>query len=377
MLCEEAQTMIYHIFVLMMPFVLMMVYAPKSNLEVHVIGTSVQVTDWTYTPRLHVSETCRKEIMRPLPGGSFDGVEALELWPFGRYGNHLIVFTLALIWCELLEIPNIVLTSFVLTNRSFVTTRGLKIFQLGEKSFAKMVVRNAWPWHGHPHCPSDLLLQTTATVKDELLSHFPRPNITNRTLVMHFRGSEIFAERKLRARCFYGQPCCQFYVDVMNRDLGHDNVVLVSQDTLNPCVKICLDHGATLHPSKFMKFSDRMGVLLWSERIALSRSTVMRAVMYLSPVRKTWYHFGGLNIKDPGCGAVWYFLQPLGAHWHCIPSQEYQVDMILNWHPSKVSKMVNGTCEWTYIPYINSIDWIDVRILMEPGYRNDRNRCGC
>jgi hypothetical protein len=145
----------------------------------------------------------------------------------------------------------------------------------------------------------------------------------------------------------------------MEKDRGHDNVVLVGRSTRNPCVKVCQDYGAKFHPDSFGRLGMRVAILLWAERLVLSRSPMMRAVMYLSPVRKTWYNFGGLGFRDVGCGPIWHSLQPFGAHWECIPPREYVLDMILDWHPSKVAKMLNGTCRWEYISDIQTRDWID------------------
>jgi hypothetical protein len=76
------------------------------------------------------------------------------------------------------------------------------------------------------------------------------------------------------------------------------------------------------------------GTLLWAERLVLSKSTLVRAAMYLSPVAKTWYNFGGLDVIDWGCGPVWHSIQPLGPHWHSIPSRRYQkhIAQLGTWH---------------------------------------------
>jgi hypothetical protein len=85
--------------------------------------------------------------------------------------------------------------------------------------------------------------------------------------------------------------------------------------------------------------------------------------MYLSPVEKTFYAFGGLTVRDAGCGASWHFLQPLGAHWHCTPSLDYQRNVIMNWNVGKIDRLLNDTCRWEYLPYIRSSDYMNAPII--------------
>jgi hypothetical protein len=288
------------------------------------------------------------------------GMEALQVVRFGGLGNQFSTIINALILCRIFGVQNLILRDSVLFNRSFVTTNGVNVFQYGEKHFNKTHVSIFWSWSGYHHCPSQWMLEAAHSIRDAFISQFSRPNITSKTLVLHMRSNEIFGPVATPGRGIYGQPCCQYYVDAMNIDRGHDSVLLVTQDRANPCVKVCEDHGASFHPINFVDFPSRLRLLLWTERLVLSRSTLMKAVVYLSPVRKTLYAFGGLNIKDAGCGMTWYFLQPMGAHWHCTPSRDYQLNVILSWNLDKIGRLLNETCQWEYLPYIRSSDYINI-----------------
>jgi hypothetical protein len=259
-------------------------------------------------------------------------------------------------------IRNLVVLEFdTFFRRGFVTTQGIRVMRLEDANFSRMRHGYFWAMSGFGSCSSSFLLDAAESIKDEILPLFPRPNISGNTLVMSMRSGDIFAKTQQNGESNYGQPCCQYYLDAMERDKGHDNVLVVSEDSANPCLQLCLDRGAVFHPHT--PWRDDLAILLWAERLVLSRSTFMRLAMYLSPVRKTWYHFGGLDIVDAGCGPVWYYLQPLGPHWHCIPSADYQKEVILDWNVNKTSRLLRDNCTWSWISHIDRKDHENVEIV--------------
>jgi hypothetical protein len=281
------------------------------------------------------------------------GVEALVLRPFGRVGNQFATIINALIVCRAFGVRNLVIQKFeTLFSRDFVTTLGINIWKNGSRTFNSFVRTHCWAWKGYRRCSSWLMKQAADSIRDEVLRLFPKPNISENTLVMNFRGGDIFQDENAPGHQIYGQPCCQYYLDAMKRDDGHDNVLLMSEDLANPCIPYCINQGAIWHIHTSWRID--MAILLWARRIVLSRSTFMRPVMYLSPVTKVWYDFGGLNITDCGCGKVWYYVQPFGPHWRCIPSNDYQRDIILSWNINKMRRIITENCTWVWIKDINT-----------------------
>jgi hypothetical protein len=261
-----------------------------------------------------VTNSCRGELMPLFKWRSLKGIEAFVILPFGRRGNQFATIINALIVWRVFNVKNIVIERFgTFFRRSFVTKQGVGIFPLGEGHFSHVLSSFFWASSGFKHCPSRLMVEAAESIRDEVLPLFPQPNISKNTLVMSFRSGDIFRSGSLLGRANYGQPCCQFYLDAMERDRGHDSVLLVSEDLRNPCVQMCMNRGAVLHPH--ISWRNDLSVLIWAERLVLSRSTFLRPAMYLSPVAKTWYNFGGLDIMDCGCAPVWHLLQPLGPHW--------------------------------------------------------------
>jgi hypothetical protein len=200
-----------------------------------------------------------------------------------------------------------------------------------------------WPYFGLEQCSSGLLFEMSESIKDEVMHLYPRPNTTGvgHPLVMHLRGGDA-----VRFACkspWYGQPVCSFYLGAMARDREHDRVVIVAEDSANPCLQLCLDQGAVWNPATL---ADDLAHMLWASRFVLSRSTLMFAVMYLSPVKKHWYLYGGLNIKDPSLDPVWHVYAPIGPHWNCLPSAETQIDLIRDWRPWKFRRLLTENCTW-------------------------------
>jgi hypothetical protein len=251
--------------------------------------------------------------------------------------------------------------------RHFVTNQGIAIYRYREGNFSRVFSAIFWTKAGCPYCPSRLMLEAAESIKDEANVRFPRPNISKNTLVLSFRGGDMFSKGNVRGRNNYGQPCCQFYLDAMERDRGHDQVLLVGEDRKNPCVQLCLDRGGIWHEHRSWK--EDYAILLWAERLVMSRSSFMRPIMYFSPVMKIWYNFGGLDVMDCGCGPVWHVFQPFGAHWHCIPSRSYQEDVLVNWELHKMKRIMNDKCAWKWIPYVSTSDYQKIPVVY------NRHRC--
>jgi hypothetical protein len=108
--------------------------------------------------------------------------------------------------------------------RNFVTTQGVNVLKYGSQHFNR-VLKNRF-FFCVESSPSILMLEAAKSIRDEIVSFFPRPNISRNMIVMNFRSG---AFRKAEKLC--DQPCCQFNLDAMKRDIGHDKVLLVSEDS--------------------------------------------------------------------------------------------------------------------------------------------------
>jgi hypothetical protein len=200
-------------------------------------------------------------------------------------------------------------------------------------------------------CPAVHFLEAARSVRKYVVAGLPKPKINDSTLVLHMRGEDIFPRRKYRyffphtPDSWYGQPTCSFYLDVMERDKGHDKVQIIAPDSLNYCLKPCIRKGAIF---KKQSLSMDFATMLWAKRLVLSRSTLMRAVMYLSPVEKTWYVFGRMETRDVGMdflnGQLWPIL---GGYEYCVPSIEYEENVLFKWDTTKYERVLTDTCTWT------------------------------
>jgi hypothetical protein len=156
------------------------------------------------------------------------------------------------------------------------------------------------------------------------------------------RGSNVFVRTASRV---YGQPTCNFYLDAMQRKIGHDNVLVIAKDARNVCTDLCRKKGAILHLGDSIEKD--FSIMLHAKRLVTSRSTLMRAVMYLSPVAKIWYYFGSSALIDCGMDEWPLHLWPVfGPRQVCIPSREFEKHVVLEWSINKAPLLIKEKCTW-------------------------------
>jgi hypothetical protein len=296
---------------------------------------------------ISLSKACLNALFEATERKGVEGVHALEMdWGAGRMGNRFCQLINALVLCRVHNISFLHLPDTrEFFNRSFITTQGVHVI-VGRNATVPKLRTLFWIWEGLDSCPASLVYQAAESIRDEVLRYVPKPNISDKTLVMHFRGGDTFAGDLIWYQRWYGQPPCRFYTDAMDMDKDHDQVLLVVEDLSNPCIDVCLEHGAVLNPLSPIEID--FAIMLWSRRFVPSRSSLMRAAMYLSPYPKVAYIFGGLNLMDVGRDVGWHVWKPFGAHWHCQPTEEYVKNVLLDWSKSMENRrrLLTDNCTW-------------------------------
>jgi hypothetical protein len=170
------------------------------------------------------------------------------------------------------------------------------------------------------------------------------------------RSGDIFNEVASRpyGKTDYGQPLCTYYLEAMKLSAAvHDKVLVISSDLGNPCVQKCIDAGAIWKASTF---DTDFAHLLWAKWLALSRSSLTHAAMYLSPVVKNWYFFGEFWIKDCVPNKVGFNFQAFGAHWNCFPSDNYTSEVVLRFRrmsEDHLNRLKTENCTWKFVTHFN------------------------
>jgi hypothetical protein len=244
--------------------------------------------------------------------------------------------------------------------RNFVTTRGIEI-ELGKRHCYRSpnalpftYLFQEWRWE---RCPAGYILEIAKSIRGEVLRNLPKPIINDSTLVVHLRAWDSFNEHPTPHGGTYGQPTCNFYSDIIRRrDLGHDSVLAVGKDDLHVCTKMCGEMGAKFQFGASLAAD--FAVMLYAKRLMMSRSTIMRAVMYLSPVWKVWYYFGSAELIDCGLDDwPWHLWSVFGPHQVCIPSRDFEINVVMNWTRHKSPYLLKETCKW----------YMDTTLMTESG----------
>jgi hypothetical protein len=293
-------------------------------------------------------EKCRKGLAHGLgikgPGHGYTSICLIKL---RHLGNQFVTITIALLACQMFGIPRVMIPNgSVLLRRNFMTDLGIWVEILQNKCpKSRDVLHLDYMWQlGLDKCPSSLMYRIAASFRNEVIASIPTPQINDSTLVLHMRALEIFIFKK-GLTPLYGQPTCSFYLGAMQRNLGHNNVLLIAGDRGNVCTQPCEAQGAVVRVGR--KMSEDFAIMLFAKRLVLSRSTVMRAVMFLSPVTKIWYSFGSSKMPDAGKDGTALSIWPcLGPHYICIPSQEVENVLAFRWGASKVPLLLKEKCRW-------------------------------
>jgi hypothetical protein len=159
-----------------------------------------------------------------------------------------------------------------------------------------------------------------------------------------------------------GQPCCKYYTDAIDKDSGHSKVVILSENRLNPCVDVLIARGGVFRDNS--SWLTDLTMMVYARRIILSGSSLSKAIMLLSPVRKVFYTFNEFG-PDGSKGRLYRFWR-FGRHWHCIPNTEYyQKVMNSTWKVSdaQLGMMLTENCTWETLPRSGYDWWSQIVIL--------------
>jgi hypothetical protein len=299
-----------------------------------------------------VSDACRAALNRRcyVYGRS---VSALSMNGLLRTGNEFIRVVTGLVCCRVFQIPRFVIANYSLFLRhSFTTSQGILVDVGGRVDLASAKLEYHWVTVGMEACDARFFLEAARSIRKHVAESIPKPSVNRTTLVLHLRGEDVFPDPKLFPPApWYGQPTCSFYLDVMDKDKGHDNVRVIAKDDWNRCMGPVIAKGAVHRKQNLSQdFSD----MIWATRLAVSRSAFMRAVMYLSMVEKIWYRFGRTDMIDPGLDDYGHHIWPvIGPHEYCEPSRDYENSIMMNWAASKYDEVLKHNCTWKFEgPYI-------------------------
>ena len=150
---------------------------------------------------------------------------------------------------------------------------------------------------------------------------------------MHLRSGDIWARPELGRG--YGQPPCNFYLDVMKKKNWSD-IILLSEDRRNICVDVLVKHGA-----KYVRRPWHIDVtyLLNAENLAVSRGSIWVAISKLSIKLKNLYMFdqGQTTIRD---------------HMNCVATPQFRDSVLGFWEksPSQLDLILTSSCErWEFV----------------------------
>ena len=269
--------------------------------------------------------------------------DCLHLARQGRWANNVFQLLQSTLLARVTQISRIyVPDDFMMLETSFNTTNGIQIIK-GEPPPELKCVKDKFYFH-FPEMPP-LNASNVNWFRDTYMRQFANISLPKDALVMHVRSGDIFTLKRKFAYLNYEQPPCKYYEDVM-RWRNWSQVLLLSQDSGNPCVPYLVSRGA--HWRRRSVVED-LTVMLNAHNLVTSKGTFGMAVALLS------YHLR--NMFTFNMDGVWMM-----GHWNCEPTEVYQREMIDKWTQSRRQKRILVTGEscsrWTYLKRERPEQWL-------------------
>jgi hypothetical protein len=287
-----------------------------------------------------------------------------------NFGNGIACLLSALRFCDILGIYELNCgANFFFITAIFVTTRGVTVYPGPSvpEGFPEPTITTFFrPW-GYPSCLDWNTSEIADTVRWELLKMVGRPTvpIDDTTLVLSFRGGDIFRAPDPVVVFDYQQPVCHYYTDVVRyfRKKFGDGVRIwaVSEDYANPCLNESIALGAEFVGGSIL---DDAATLVYAPNLVLSRSSFARTGLWLSPFPKNFWVFDGdpESIYTEKYDFRKRFLEH-GEHWECTPLAHYRDNCVGQWGPTmerleeQIEILKNDRCIWKWIPAIERMPY--------------------
>lgn len=260
----------------------------------------------------------------------------LSVGVYARYGNNFVSFLTAIGIARGIGMNRIVISpNFLFINKSF------KFDDISvdiENNDENNCFHN--DFYYIPKAMQPLISQHIRKIPSEFLQmylkKFPKVDIPDNSLVVHIRSSNIF---KIRPHWKYGQPPCNYYLDVINMKKWN-KVILIAEDNKNPCVNIVAPRTEGYVQRSFI---EDFAYLLYAKNLVISRSTLTNAIVTLSPVITNLYSYNHSRFFDVN-------------FMNCIPTDKYYSDVIKRWANSRFQRemLINSdSCKnWETFPKI-------------------------
>lgn len=297
---------------------------------------------------------------------------AVRLKGMLNYGNAILSILCALIFCKVSGFRSVIIPSgFMDANHSFKSTEGVEFLLWNESiednfSFVFDARFDLFPDPRKvPFC-SDWNLNVMAnTVRSQLLAFLPIHEIDNDTLILNMRSGDIFEGR---GHSDYVQPPCFFYTDLIQH---FKNVEIVTtSDQKNPCINAAINAGAKY--SGWISGREDLSRMIYAKNLVLSRSSFPRAALYLSPIKKQFWVFHG--VENRGWNhfdwAKRFFFE-FGPHTNCVASKGF-TPLLEDFHNSEkqIQLIKSEKCRWQKADSENYSDNCSI-----PSHRNVVSYC--
>lgn len=259
---------------------------------------------------------------RLIPGFKNCSETCLAIYERGRFGNQYYSFAGSIVIAKSSGIKTIIIPQgFLMMNKSFwyediyfkVSNNTKGCIYTDTFAIPKYLRKKA------------LHYRLSLKFRSFFMSKFPNISLSNSTLVVHVRSGDVFTLNGINRN--YGQPPCRYYLDIIHMKKWR-NVILVSENTANPCVKII---SKVVGPYKKRTFYEDLAIMLNARNFVLSEGTIGYSVVALSNKIQNVYTF-----------VKWFDRSHPNLYYvnvnNCVPSFLYFIFVLKFWKNCKFQK---------------------------------------
>jgi hypothetical protein len=172
-----------------------------------------------------------------------------------------------------------------------------------------------------------------STFKQQFLAVLPSVPVSPDALMIHIRGGDIWTRKLIHRK--YGQPPLHFFTDAIS--MGNwSRVEVISEDMNHRAIPELIKRGVEFQTRDL---AGDIGRLLNARNLVISRGTFDISIILLSRSLVNLYTFN-------------YSYPSLGAHWNCIPTDEYYREIVNRWRnrwKDQAMIMNSGCVRWEWI----------------------------
>ena len=228
---------------------------------------------------------------------NFSKIKFIYLDTSFKFGNSIILLNNLLYYCEILEINNIYLNSYmnwplkndIILNKINITFISPLDVDLSDE---KIILFNPFSVYFQKVIRPEIRINK---LRDEILKNMPKIYIDPDDLYIHIRGGDIFKCKSCND-IDYSQPPFCFYQKILNK-FKFRNIYIISEDKMNPVISPLLNKFPKIILSQNLIQTD-IAILSNAYNIVGSMSSFLISLVNININLKNYWEYDNYRLTE-------------------------------------------------------------------------------